>query len=302
MQQEPDSGHKPVLLQKVIEYISPSQGEIFVDATFGWGGHAKAMLETLQPGGRIVGIDRDEEQLQETALRFRDAIDSKSLTLLEGNFGNIRKLLDGANIGLVDGCLLDLGVSSMQIDDAERGFSFLSDGPLNMRMNRRGRGARAADLIRKLPEKDLANLIFEYGEERYSRRIARAIVAARKKQRIETTCQLADIVARSMPGRGRIHPATRTFQALRIAVNRELDALEAFLEQIRDVLKLGGRVVVISFHSLEDRMVKRHFKAAASEGFLSLLNKKPIQAERGEIRSNPRSRSAKLRAAQRISS
>jgi 16S rRNA (cytosine1402-N4)-methyltransferase len=266
-----------------------------VDATVGAGGHAQLIAERLVPNGQLIALDQDETML---ALA-RPKLAGLPATLVASNFERLREVLDELQIDRVDGVLADLGVCSDQLDAAERGFSFQQPGPLDMRMDA-GRGEPASALLRRLNERDLADLIYEYGEERFSRRIARRIVEARQRQPLETTEQLAELVRRSVPRpkgkRPTIDPATRTFQALRIAVNDELGALERLLAALPGCLKPGGRAVIISFHSLEDRRVKQSFR---NKELWEVLTPKPIQAGDEEVAGNPRARSAKLRAARR---
>lgn len=273
-----------------------------LDCTVGYGGHAERMLEASAPGTRVIGLDRDVQAIdfsRQRLVRFGDRA-----VLFRGNHRDLKRHLTGAGISSVDGVLFDFGVSSPQLDDPLRGFSFLQDGPLDMRMDQAD-GMTAAELVNSSREDRLADIIFQYGEERYARRIARAIVLERARYPIETTRALASIVAKSVPPayrNGRIHCATRTFQALRIAVNQELDTLEPSLRDAVDVLTPGGRICAISFHSLEDRIVKHTFRALArgTGATLSVLTKKPILSSEAERRVNPRARSAKLRVAERL--
>lgn len=291
--------HIPVLGREAVEMLSPREGGIYMDATFGAGGYTRAILDV--PGTRVIGIDRDRAAI---AGGF-DLVDSSGgrLTLVEDRFSNLAGICSAQGVKGVDGIVMDIGVSSMQLDQAERGFSFRLEGPLDMRMS--PVGPTAADVIAKASEADLANIIYIFGEERHSRAVARAIVAARKQAPILTTRALADIVTKVVRSRpGEIHPATRTFQALRIAVNRELEELDTFLDQAAECLRPGGRLCVIAFHSLEDRMVKRRFRALA-EGRstgprLRILTKRIVTASDEEQARNPRARSAKLRAAERV--
>ncbi|AGH98621.1 16S rRNA (cytosine(1402)-N(4))-methyltransferase RsmH [Micavibrio aeruginosavorus] len=306
--------HIPVMLDEVLTALAPVAGETYVDGTFGAGGYSRATLDRA-PGCRIVGIDRDQTA-HDRAAAWKDTYGDK-LILLHGTFGNVQTLLDQAGIDRVQGFMLDIGVSSMQIDNADRGFSFRFDGPLDMRMDQSA-GESAADIVRDMDETDLANLIYNYGEERHSRRIARAIVDARVVAPIETTAALASIVEKAMPGRRKpndIHPATRTFQALRIAVNDELGELERALAASEHILEEGGRLVVVTFHSLEDRIVKNFFKTRSGDvpapsrhapmtahsdhpaPTFRLTQRKAIDPTDAETRRNPRSRSAKLRSA-----
>jgi len=291
--------HVPVLTPQVLDQLRPSRGGVFVDCTVGLGGHAAAMLAA--GASRLVGLDRDADALaraRETLAPWRDRVD-----LVHADYRTLPSVLDERRLPVVDGALADLGVSSMQFDEPGRGFSFQRDEPLDMRMDR-SQGETAADLVARASEEDLANAIFQFGEERFSRRIARAIVAVRRQAPIATTGALAEIVRRNVPRRGamRIDPATRTFQALRIWVNRELEGLDRFLEDAIGRLQAGGRLAVITFHSLEDRIVKHTFRALAQrEGaVVRVLTKKPIVPDEDEVRRNPRARSAKLRAAERI--
>jgi 16S rRNA (cytosine1402-N4)-methyltransferase len=300
--------HIPVLGREALEWLAAKSGGVYVDATFGAGGYSRAILDV--GGTRVIGIDRDR-----TAIAGGFDLVERSegrLTLVEDRFSNLLEICAAQGSSLVDGVVMDVGVSSMQLDQAGRGFSFRLDGPLDMRMGHDG--PTAADVIAKASETDLANVIYIFGEERRSRSLARAIVAARKQAPITTTRALADIVAAVVRGKpGEIHPATRTFQALRIFVNQELDELHLALAAAERVLKPGGRLVVVSFHSLEDRIVKNFLadrgKAAGGSRHLpevaqaapsfQILTKRPVTADEREISANPRARSAKLRAAER---
>jgi 16S rRNA (cytosine1402-N4)-methyltransferase len=300
--------HVPVLGRQAVELLNPRDGGIYVDATFGAGGYSRAILGLT--GTRVIGIDRDRSAI----LGGLDLVDRSGgrLTLVEDRFSNLAEICAAQGFAAVDGVVMDVGVSSMQLDEAERGFSFRLGGPLDMRMGHDG--PTAADVIAKASEADLANIIYIFGEERHSRAVARAIVAARKEAPITTTRALADIVAkivRSKPGE--IHPATRTFQGLRIFVNAELDELHLALSAAERVLKPGGRLVVVSFHSLEDRIVKNFLTERGKAGGGSrhlpeiaqippsfvILTKRPVAPDDSEISANPRARSAKLRAAER---
>jgi 16S rRNA (cytosine1402-N4)-methyltransferase len=304
----PDTRHISVLGVEAVDMLSPRAGGIYVDATFGAGGYSRAILAT--EGTRVIAIDRDRTAIA-GGFDLVDASDGR-LTLVEDRFSNLADVCAAQGEPLVDGVVMDVGVSSMQIDQAERGFSFRFDGPLDMRMSQHG--PTAADVVAKASEADLANIIYIFGEERHSRSVARAIVAARKEAPIETTKQLVDIVQKVVWAKpGEIHPATRTFQALRIFVNAELDELHTALAAAERVLKPGGRLSVVSFHSLEDRIVKnfmtersktgggsRHLpEVAQSRPRFSLVNKRPITAGDEELKANPRARSAKLRGAER---
>ena len=290
-----DAGHVSVLLAETLELLAVRPGGLWVDGTVGLGGHAAALLRASAPDGRLLGLDRDTETLE----RARTALgDFGARVRLEA--GDYREIPERLGDERADGVLLDLGISSAQLDDPERGFSFQSDGPLDMRMDRR-EGETAADVVNHLPEKELADLIYAHGEERKSRRIARAIVRARERAPIRTTAELAEIVRRATfrrPPRGArrgLHPATRTFQALRIHVNRELEGLGETIEQITGCLGPEGRMAVIAFHSLEDRAVKNAFRDLSRRGH-RLLTKKPVRPSETETRQNPRARSARLRA------
>jgi 16S rRNA (cytosine1402-N4)-methyltransferase len=304
----PDTRHISVLGVEAVDMLSPRAGGIYVDATFGAGGYSRAILAT--EGTRVIAIDRDRTAIA-GGFDLVDASDGR-LTLVEDRFSNLADVCTAQGEPLVDGVVMDVGVSSMQIDQAERGFSFRFDGPLDMRMSQHG--PTAADVVAKASEADLANIIYIFGEERHSRSVARAIIAARKEAPIETTKQLVDIVQKVVWAKpGEIHPATRTFQALRIFVNAELDELHTALAAAERVLKPGGRLSVVSFHSLEDRIVKnfmtersktgggsRHLpEVAQSKPRFSLVNKRPIIAGDEELKANPRARSAKLRGAER---
>jgi 16S rRNA (cytosine1402-N4)-methyltransferase len=293
--------HIPVLGQEVCSWLISQQPTTVVDCTVGYGGHAEMLLMASPVGIRVVGLDQDSQAIefsQRRLNRFGDRI-----VLRQGNYRDLKSHLAEAGIAKVGGVLFDFGVSSPQLDDPSRGFSFQREGPLDMRMDQTI-GTTAADLVNSSPEHELADIIFQYGEERYARRIARAIVQERQRYPVETTGSLVSLITRSVPAsyrHGRIHCATRTFQALRIAVNHELDFLEPSLRDAIDVLAVGGRVCAISFHSLEDRIVKHTFRSLAQgpEATLSILTKKPVLPSGAECEANPRSRSAKLRVAER---
>ncbi len=291
--------HVPVMRAEVVRALAPERGGLFVDCTLGLGGHAAAVLEA--GASRVVGIDRDAEAL--AIARERLAPWAGRVEFVHADYRGLDAILDARGLGAVDGILADLGVSSLQFDGEGRGFSFQRDEPLDMRMDRSA-GPTAADLIAGLEEEDLANLIYRWGEERYSRRIAREVVEARRGGRIETTGQLAALVRRAVPRRGYspIHPATRTFQALRIAVNGELEGLDDFVDRACRRLAPGGRLVVLAFHSLEDRVVKHTLRRLAAEekATFRLLARRAAQADEHEVAANPRSRSAKLRAVERV--
>lgn len=300
--------HIPVLGREAVDALAPRAGGVYVDATFGAGGYSELILAV--DGTQVIGIDRDRTAIA-GGFALVDAAGGR-LTLIEDRFSNLADVIAGQGLSAVDGIVMDVGVSSMQLDQAARGFSFRLDGPLDMRMG--DDGPTAADVVNRAAEADLARVIYVFGEEHHSRAIARAIVAARREAPIATTRALADIVARVVRARPHdIHPATRTFQALRILVNEELDELEAALAAAEAMLKPGGRLAVVSFHSLEDRIVKtflatrgkvaggsRHLpEVAARAPSFGILTKRPVTADEAEVDANPRARSAKLRAAER---
>ena len=293
-----DHVHEPVLTAEAMELLAPARGGLFVDCTVGLGGHTRALLEA--GATKVLGLDRDRTALhiaRERLEPFGDRVE-----LVHADYRDLPRVLDDRGVAAVAGTLADLGVSSMQFDAEGRGFSFRRDEPLDMRMDQ-SQGPTAADLLRDVGEEELANIIFEHGEERFSRRIARAIVETRRTAEITTTGQLATLVRRAVPQRGyqRIDPATRTFQALRIWVNRELEQLDTFLANACDRLLAGARLVVITFHSLEDRIVKHAFRALAQgRATLQVLTKRPLVPGDAEIERNPRARSAKLRAIERL--
>lgn len=307
--------HRPVLLAEVIKYLEPRPGEVFVDATVGGGGHSMAIVPCLLPGGRLLGLDRDGAAVQ--AAKERLASFGEAVEIIEGDFRDLDVILAARGIGGVDGLLLDLGVSSYQLDTPERGFSYQHEAPLDMRMGRDG-NLTAATLVNTWSEERLAQIIWEYGEERWARRIAARIVDAREKKPILTTTQLVEIIKEAIPARARRsghHPAKRTFQALRIAINGELDALKTVLAKLEQILNPGGRVGVISFHSLEDRIVKNAFRLLSGRCIcppdlpvcicgrrrvLEAITHKPVTPSTAEIAANPRARSAKLRVARRV--
>ena len=287
--------HTTVLLNETLELLEPRAGGVYADTTLGGGGHAEAILDRSAPDGRLIGIDRDPAALE--AARRRLARFGERAALFHGEMAELKRILSEAGGGRVSGLVADLGVSSPQLDDPGRGFSFQRPGPLDMRMDPT-RGETALELIARLDESDLADVIYQLGEERKSRRIARSIKHAHDRGELESTEDLRLAVARAVgPKRGRIDPATRTFQALRIAVNRELEQLEGLIADAPDVLEDGGVLAVISFHSLEDRIVKH---AIRDDERLERMHKKPIVATEEEQRLNPRSRSAKLRGARRV--
>ena len=284
--------HKPVLLKEVIEFLEPKPGEFFIDGTLNGGGHASAILEKIMPGGKFLGVDWDKDVIEQ----FKPLVISykSSVTLVNDNYKNIPMILRNKKLGKADGLLLDLGLSSEQLEKSKKGFSFQRDETLDMRYSEESKPAY--EWLEKLKELELAKIIKDFGEERFASRIARAI---KKNLPIKTSKALADIISGAVPKsyvRARIHPATRTFQALRIFVNQELENLKTVLGNIPEILNPHGRVVVISFHSLEDRIVKHAFRNLYKENKAEILTKKPITPSKGEVASNPRSRSAKLRA------
>jgi 16S rRNA (cytosine1402-N4)-methyltransferase len=284
------------MTREVLEFLAPEAGQTVVDATVGGGGHARLIAERLGPTGRLIGLDQDPAMLE----LARPVLDCLPVTLVHANFDQLRHVLDAQRVSAADAVLADLGFSSDQLADPERGLSFQQPGPLDMRLDPT-QGEPASALLHRLNERELANLIYLYGEERLSRRIARRVIEVRRTSRIETTEQLAELVRGCVPrSRGHaIDPATRTFQALRIAVNDELGALERLLTALPCCVKPGGRAVIISFHSLEDRRVKQAFREKQT---WEALTRKPIRASDEEVRNNPRARSAKLRAAIRLPS
>jgi 16S rRNA (cytosine1402-N4)-methyltransferase len=292
--------HIPVLLQEAIDFLAVRRGGTYVDATLGLGGHSYEIARRLGREGRLIGFDKDPAALERARQRLSDLPaelkeDWPEIRLEHGSFARLGELIDPSSI---DGLLADLGVSSLQLEDASRGFSFQAEGPLDMRMNPTV-GETAEQVVNRIDEKQLADVIYEFGEERRSRRIARAIVRARPIRSTKHLVEVISAAARPMK-QERIHPATRTFQAIRIFVNRELDDVRALLESAPTALRKQGRLVVISFHSLEDRIAKDAMRDGAHHGLYQLLTKKPVTADEEEVERNPRSRSAKLRAAERV--
>lgn len=289
--------HVPVLFEVVMDFLGVQPGGTYVDCTLGLAGHAEGIVRKLGPAGCLIGFERDPEALDLAKARLARVCEelgreAPKVKFLGEAFSGIAKQIGPASI---DGMIADFGVSSLQFDEARRGFSFQADGPVDMRMDTRS-GPTAGQVVNEVSERELANLIYEYGEERRSRTVARAIVRGRP---VTSTAQLARIVASAVPPMKHIHPATRTFQALRIYVNRELDEIRALLEAAPKLLKPSARLIVISFHSLEDRICKDSFREGAQQGVWKILTRKPVTAGEEEINRNPRSRSAKLRAAQR---
>ncbi len=295
--------HTPVMPDEVVWLMNPKPGGVYIDCTLGSGGHTLGLLEFAGAGAQIIGIDRDRDAISAAKQELKHFSDT--VTFVHGDFSHLQDIVMRLNVLQVDGILFDLGVSSYQLDEPERGFSYMEDGPLDMRM-RQGTGESARDLVNNLPAEELAEILKLYGEERWAARIAEFIVRRREKAPIVTTGELVDIVKAAIPARARRsgpHPARRTFQALRIAVNHELDELHAGLDQAIRILCPGGRLVVISYHSLEDRIVKTMFlemSGSRNQGCLRILTKKPIVPCEEEVISNPRSRSAKLRAAEKF--
>ena len=308
--------HVPVMVKEVIDYLNCSSGKAYVDGTLGGGGHAQAILDAIGAEGCLVGIDRDPDAIAYAGKSFHRY--KPNVQIFHDNYTNLPQILSRLHITGVDGILLDLGLSLYQLEGSGRGFSFMREEPLDMRMNpEQGRTAEA--IVNRLSEKELAGIIGRYGEESWAVRIAKSIVAARRQQAIRSSLQLAEVVKKAIPARhrrGRIHPATRTFQAIRIAVNQELEALERFLDEAVNFLNPGGRLCILSFHSLEDRIVKERFKALArgcncpphfpmcvcgKTPQVSILTKKPVRPGQAEVQANPMARSARLRAAERLS-
>ena len=292
--------HIPVMIQEVRQALHPGGDQVFVDCTLGLGGHARFILESLGPQGRLIAMDKDAQSLSIAKQRLKDF--SSQCVFVQEDFRFLDRVLNSLNIRQVDGILFDLGVSSFQLDNLERGFSFQSEGPLDMRMDQAS-PISAYDLINSLSEKEISKILKEYGQERWHQRIARYLVAQRRAHPIETTADLREIILKAIPYRNykdRSHPATRSFQALRIAVNRELESLEMGLESCAKFVKTGGRIAVISFHSLEDRIVKIKFKSLHQGTQVKIITKKPLRPTEEEVRSNPRARSARLRVAERL--
>lgn len=286
--------HLPVMVGEVIGILAPHRGGIYIDATVGLGGHSEVILSQVGQDGKVVGLDRDEQALNRSAQRLNDS----RVLLKQGAFSHMQQTLGAEGIHEADGILLDLGVSMMQLKDPARGFSFLSNERLDMRMDNT-QLLTAWDMVNTYSELDLVRILKEYGEEYRAGRVVRAIVNTRTNKTIDTCAELADVVFRALGRSGRTHPATRTFQALRIALNRELEELRLGLEASLRILKKGGRLCVISYHSLEDRLVKNFMRDNAKAGVLSQLTKKPLVPSKEEMRQNPSSRSAKLRGAEK---
>lgn len=292
--------HTPVMVKEALDYLHLSPGQTVVDATIGTGGHSLKIIEQIMPGGRLVGIDRDQESLavaRERLIHYGDAC-----AFVHGNFMDIDEILKSLEIQKVDALLFDLGISSFQLENPERGFSFQQEGPLDMRLDRDSY-ISAYDLVNNLNEDEISNLLWTFGEERWHDRIARFLVEERERRPISTTRELADIIVRAVPYKYRyyrIHPATRTFQAVRIAVNRELETLQAAIAKSINLLNKKARICVISFHSLEDRIIKFSFREFAEKGTMEIVTPKPLTPDYPEIKENPSSRSAKLRVGEKL--
>jgi len=294
--------HVPVMLQEVLDYLKLSPGQTIVDATLGTGGHSLEILKRITPHGRLVGIDRDENSLaicRERLKEFKENID-----LIHANFADLDQVLANLEIEKIDGIVFDLGISSYQLQDPQRGFSFQEEGPLDMRLDKTSY-ISAYDLVNNLNENEISQMLWNFGQERWHNRIAHLLVQERRNEPISTTKQLADLVMRAIPHRYRrsyyrIHPATRTFQAVRIAVNRELEILESAVKKAVDILRKQARICVISFHSLEDRVIKHTFRAQKADGLIDIVTPKPLTPSPSEIEANPSSRSSKFRVAERI--
>jgi len=296
--------HIPVLVDEVIQYLNPKPNDNFIDATIDGGRHAIKILEKTEPKGKILGIDLDKKLLENLKFKIQNLKLDDRLILVNDSFKNLKEITEKYNFKNIAGILFDLGMSSWHLEESKRGFSFQRNETLDMRFNS-SQELTAREVVNKWPEYKIEEVLREYGEERYSKRIAKTIVSERRKKPILTTFDLIEIIKKAVPknyDRGRIHPATRTFQALRIATNQELENLKIALPQALEILENGGRIVVISFHSLEDRIVKNFFREKAKEGKLKILTKKPIRASEKEVQKNPRSRSAKLRAAIKLAS
>ena len=294
--------HTPVMLLEVLDHLNLRPGQIIIDATLGTAGHSLKILEGIIPGGRLIGIDRDAESLAVARERLGDF--KRHCELIQGNFIELENILKELKIKKVDGILFDLGISSFQLEDPSRGFSFQNEGPLDMRLDRNSY-ISAYDLVNNLNQEEISALLWNFGQERWHNRIARLLVNERERNPIATTYQLSNVVIKAIPSKyrykyQRIHPATRTFQAVRIAVNRELEALEKALGQAINLLAGSGRICVISFHSLEDRIAKWTFRKNAASGLLKIITPKPLVPREDEIKENPASRSSKLRVAERI--
>lgn len=292
--------HSPVLLYEAIDFLNLKKGGIVLDATLGGGGHALEILKRIIPGGKLIAIDKDQEAIERAQACLKEFGDK--VVYVKGDFRDVNAILGREGIDVLDGAIFDLGISSFQIDEEGRGFSFLKNGPLDMRFDKEQKLV-AGDVVNKFGKEELSRILREYGEERYALRIAGAIISGRKKKKIERTLELADIICKAAGWKyrnQRLHPATRSFQALRIYVNKELEALSVALEKTISFLRPKARICVISFHSLEDRIVKNVFCGKARQGELKLITKKPVSPGEKELASNSRARSAKLRTAEKI--
>jgi len=294
--------HVPVMLQEVLDFLKLQAGQTIVDATLGTGGHALEILKRITPKGRLIGIDRDENSLNLCRQRLSEFKDNTEF--VHANFVDLDQVLNNLGIENIDGIVFDLGISSYQLHDAQRGFSFQEEGPLDMRLDKSSYIC-AYDLVNNLNENEISQMLWNFGQERWHNRIAHLLVQERRNEPISTTKQLANLVMRAIPHRYRrsyyrIHPATRTFQAVRIAVNRELEILESAIKKAVDILRKQARICVISFHSLEDRAIKHTFRALKADGLIDIITAKPLTPGSGEIEANPSSRSSKFRVAERI--
>lgn len=299
-----DAGfHVPVMVHEIIDYLKLAPGQVIVDATMGNGGHSLEILKRITPGGRLIGLDRDEDSLAICRQRLSEFKDN--CEFMHANFSDLDQVLEKLGVSNIDGIVFDLGISTYQLKDVQRGFSFQEEGPLDMRLDKSSY-ISAYDLVNNLNENEISNILWNFGQERWHNRIARLLVEERRNQPIATTTQLATLVMRAIPHRYRksyyrIHPATRTFQAIRIAVNRELEILENTIKKAVAILNKQARICVISFHSLEDRIIKHTFRALKTDGVLDIITAKPLTPTLGEIDRNPSSRSSKLRVGMRIS-
>lgn len=297
--------HTPILTAAILDLLEPRSGQRFIDATVNGGGHTQLLLERSAPDGRVLGIDRDGEILERTRARLADPIDGGRLLLAQGNFADLADIAAAAGFEAVDGILFDLGLSSYHLDESQRGFSFGASEPLDMRFDAGDPETESvARILASRREEEIANLIYEFGEERFSRRIAHAIVRRRESEPVRLTSELYDLIVGALPGPARRHAgrsAARVFQALRIAANDELAAVIAALPQALDLLRPGGAIAVLAFHSLEDRIVKRFFREQKQAGVVDILTKRPLRADDAEIAANPRAASAKLRVARKRS-
>lgn len=294
--------HIPVLLKEVMDGLDPKPGEIMIDGTANGGGHTRAIADRVAPDGKVISIEWDKEIFKKLKSDIENSEYRDRVVAVNDNYANLKNILSGLEVEKADGVLLDLGFSSVHVDISGRGFSFQKDEPLDMRYNQ-DQAVTAYEIVNSWPELEIAEILKKYGEERFAYRIAKSICENRKREKIGTTLQLVDVVRGAVPAfyrKGKINCATRTFQALRIAVNGELDNIENVLPQMIDVLNSGGRIAIISFHSLEDRIIKNFFRDKSKEGLLKIITKKPITAAKEEAFENPRARSAKLRVAVKI--